>query len=708
MIARLFMIGVLLGFGQSVLLPAVGSGADTEQQVASGAAVGPEPTGLILRAETLDYYTAEHRLVAAGNVSVMYGNTRVFADRLEVNTDTGTGTAWGQVRLLTPEDDVQASRLDFNLTTEHGLLYDGVGVVTGVYHVAGKRITRLGPKSFEVQRGRVTTCTAHTPDWEFRARETQIGLGDYVTLTHPSFWIKGVPVFYLPYFIFPLKDERTSGFLPPHVGYSGVDGAVVETRFYWAMADWMDATVGLEYLSEKGVKPEVEYRYAIDPQSDGRLEAALIREQDTDNTLWRVFIQQRQEFGWDMRGLTQIDLRSDDDLLRRFSRDLRTESMVHTASFSTLTKRFANSALTVLGESFDGIPDSGFDQQFRRLPALRFSQFPTPLFGLAFFAVDASYSRLNATEIVDNTSVQRLDLFPRLTIPLHVAPWMQFTVTGGVHETFYDHKVERASNLSRHLVDVRTHLQGPAWRRRYERADAPRAFIHLIETRLAYRYAPEVDQDDIPPFEVLNQDEHFLDPLETDSLVDRILPANYVKVLLSSRLFVVGSDPGTSPQVREVAHLGISQGFDMQRATQGDGTLPGPFELDMALRLLPRWRLDSAYRLNPLAGALQASNIRLGFVMRPGWTVRAAHQYRQDPDVQYLSGGLRVTPLKGLQVGYDMRFDGLTGTLRSHLISFSYVAQCWSVDGYLRIRNTEDTPFFASTSFFIQFNLFHF
>lgn len=701
------------------LLLVAGDGATAQQQPTSQGNTARAEQDVVLRAETLEYFERERRLVAAGKVTVVYGETRLFADRLDMNTDSGIGTAFGHVRLLTPEDDIQASRLDFNLTSEQGLLYDGIGIVSDVYHIAGERIARLGPKTLAVQRGRVTTCTQATPDWEFRVREAQIGLGDYVTLKQPSFWVKGIPVWYLPYFIFPIKAERTTGFLTPRVGYNSNDGAVAKTEFFWAVTDWMDTTVGLEYLSERGVKPEAEFRYAIDPLSDGQIEGAFIRDQKSDDTLWRVLIQQRQEFGWGLRGLTQIDLRSQRDLLRRFSRDINQESQVRTASFGALTKRFMDSTLTLAGASFDGIPDSGSSQQFRRLPTLQFDQFPTPLFGVALFAVEASYTRLSDSDIGDNTAVQRLDLFPHLSVPLQMAPWMRLTITGGVHETFYDHRVMQVSgtvgqpielrdrHVSRQLPDLRAHLEGPALWRRYQGTGNGSAFIHVIATRLDYRYVPGMNQDDLPPFETLEEDVHFLDPLETFTLIDRIEATNYAKVSLVNYLFAQGIGGTTSGSGREVARLVLSQGLDFRQGRAGGGRLLGPLDVEMEFNFWSRWRLISALRLEPSTGDLDASSTRLMVALPLGLSVRAGHNYRQNPDVQYVSAGFGASLLQGLRVDYDFRYDGLSGTFREHLISLHYLAQCWSVDMSFRLRETEDTPFFAGTSFFIQINLLH-
>ena len=661
-----------------------------------------------LRAETLEFFQREDRLVATGQVVLESGAARMLADRLEVNTETGVGTATGQVRLLTPDDDVRASRLDFNLSAEQGLLYDAVGTVFGGYQIAGQQIERLGPKAYKVQRGVLTTCTQDTPDWAFRSREAHIGVGDYVTLKHPSFWIKGIPVFYLPYFIFPIKDQRTTGLLPPRVGYTSNDGATAQTAFYWAMADWVDATVGARVFSKRGIMPEVELRYAVDPLSDGRLQGAVIEDRETDDTLWRVFLQQRQEFGWGLRGLTQIDLRSDRDIVRRFSGDIRRESQVRTVSFGDLTKRFHHSVVTVAGASFDGIPEGGSTQQFRRLPTLQFNHLPTVLLGFAFVELDASYTRFSATDVVQDETVQRLDLFPRLTLPVPLAPWLNVAFTGGVRGTFYDRRIDSSSSKTREVPEFRTHVEGPSLRRRYTVDGPHRAFTHVIATRLDYRYVPRVTQRDLPAFEALDDELHFIDPLEAVTLVDRIEAANYAKASIVNRVFALGTWGAAPGQMREVARLVLSQGFDIRQATVKDGQLWGPLDVEIELFLFQRLTLMSDLRVAASDGDLDASSARLRIAVAPGWSLVVGHNYRQQPDVQYVSGGIRAAFQERLRLGYTVRYDGLSGVVREHRWSLQFLADCWQVDMQLRIRDTEDAPFFSSTSFFIRFNLFHF
>src|SRR5262249_22442124 len=150
-------------------------------------------------------------------------------------------------------------------------------------------------------------------------------------------------------------------------------GYTMGNEFFWAMADWADSTIGLEYLSKGGVMPSVEMRYALDPASDGQLKFAFLRDRTMDNQdLYRLLIQQRHDFGWGIRGVTQLDQRSEGDLVRQFSQSIAEESAIRTASFGTLTKLFTNEGVTLEGTRYKGIPAGGTTAQFHYLPRMRF------------------------------------------------------------------------------------------------------------------------------------------------------------------------------------------------------------------------------------------------------------------------------------------------------------------------------------------------
>ena len=682
------------------LLTACPLAADTPTAGEQPCAAPPGLTadsGILLEAQELEYFEAENRLEATGKVAVTYGDTVLLADRLDMNTADGVGSATGEVRLSTPEGRFQASRMDFDLTREQGLVYHVKGVIDDRFYVSGEKLERLGPERFVAHRGRLTTCTGPVPAWEFGARRARIGGGNYVTLQHPTLRIKGVPVFYLPYALLPYRDARTTGFLAPDLGVDSEHGAVVRQEFFWAMTDWMDSTLGLEYFGERGARPFAEYRYRLDPRSDGQVQGSFIRDRTTGEDLWQVLARNRQAFGWDVNGVMQLDLRSERDIERRFGRTIQQESRTQTTSFASLDKRFANGRVTVQANAFRGIPDSGSETTFERLPSLRLEQFQTPVLGLAYVSLSAAADRMRASTVDSRATVQRLDLFPRLSVPLRVTPWLQVTGSAGLRQTLYHTGAAPDGEASRAVVDVRAAVDGPAWHRRYPRQGG--ALVHLLATGLEYRYVPETDQDDLPAYDTLDAAEHGLDPLQTLTLLDRIGAANYVRLRLANYLYTRRG----AANLREAARVIVSQGFHAGDGLPGEraGQL-GPLDLDVGARLGSLGSLESMLRVAPRTGDVQIANWRVAVDLPSGRSVFVQGHYRRNPDVRYVIGGASVPVLKGLTAGYNTRYDGARGEFRDHTAMLLYEAQCWRVRGSLRLRRD------GARTFLMEANLLYF
>src|SRR5699024_7780254 len=73
--------------------------------------------------------------------------------------------------------------------------------------------------------------------------------------------IYGLPVFYFPYFNFPIDDRRHTGFLVPVYGSSSDSGYMLALPYYINLAPNYDATVVPRFLSERGVQLSGQFRY---------------------------------------------------------------------------------------------------------------------------------------------------------------------------------------------------------------------------------------------------------------------------------------------------------------------------------------------------------------------------------------------------------------------------------------------------------------
>lgn len=123
-------------------------------------------------------------------------------------------------------------------------------------------LTRYADKSIETQQSRITYCEPGNDDWAIRAQEMTLYPAEgYGESWHTRFEVAGVPVFYLPYFYFPLDDTRRSGLLYPTLSNSETDGYDLAIPYYFNIAPNVDDTLTARLIEHRGLLLENEARY---------------------------------------------------------------------------------------------------------------------------------------------------------------------------------------------------------------------------------------------------------------------------------------------------------------------------------------------------------------------------------------------------------------------------------------------------------------
>ena len=111
------------------------------------------------------------------------------------------------------------------------------------------------PKIYTFTDASYSTCPPTSEQWNVKAKTLTLnkntGRG---TATHARLYVKGVPVFYAPYFNFPIDARRQTGFLFPKVGSSNQYGPFFRAPFYWNLAPNYDTTITPSYLSKSGLQ----------------------------------------------------------------------------------------------------------------------------------------------------------------------------------------------------------------------------------------------------------------------------------------------------------------------------------------------------------------------------------------------------------------------------------------------------------------------
>src|SRR5215468_7471370 len=168
---------------------------------------GSEAT--ILADQILQVGGSNDLMIAIGNVEITQGRTRLLADRIEVNRDTGEAVAQGKVVFFDGQDRLVGDRVDYNLKTGTGVVYDGSTFSAPYYHLSGERMDRVGEGIYRVRRGVFTTCEGDEPDWSFKMGSATADLNEGIWGTNGSFWVKNLPLIpYVPFFAAAIRRER--------------------------------------------------------------------------------------------------------------------------------------------------------------------------------------------------------------------------------------------------------------------------------------------------------------------------------------------------------------------------------------------------------------------------------------------------------------------------------------------------------------------
>jgi len=124
------------------------------------------------------------------------------------------------------------------------------------------RLLRLQDGRLRLENSSYTYCPPGVESWQLRADNIMLdkeeGFGE---AQDAVLEVGGVPIFYAPYFTFPIDDRRRSGFLYPTFNVSDDNGVDLAVPYYFNLAENYDDTLVARLISERGLMLENEFRY---------------------------------------------------------------------------------------------------------------------------------------------------------------------------------------------------------------------------------------------------------------------------------------------------------------------------------------------------------------------------------------------------------------------------------------------------------------
>ncbi len=561
------------------------------------AAEAPASRPIHIQADQLTYYKATKTYEGKGAVVVVQGPLRLEADEAVLDVGTGQLKAVGGVHLNDGFRDIHGDRMDFNVNTTKGVIFHGrLFVLEGNFTVDARVMERLSDEQYRIEEASFTTCSVlegETAPWRFTSEKAELEVEGFLYARHTKFCILDVPVFYMPAILFPAKRERATGLLFPSLGASSREGFKIRQALFWDISPSQDATVALDYRGKVGTGADLEYRYYLSRNSDGRVWTRYFKDNQLNAKRWDLIYMHRTDFSNDLKGRININYVNQKDTFRALSEDILQRVAVFQESQAFLSQRWDNHVLYGLTRFSQNLTSLSDKTVLQTLPQVGYSLAPAKLWGgiPVYGGLDITFDSFYRQQGLD---ARRADLFPRLWAPVPVDRYLTITPLVGVRQTWYSRSVRSSDAVTREAG----YFSGTADTRLIRRftQEGGDTVTHKIEPAVTYEYLAPSRQADIPFF--------------TD--LDRFTRKNLLTYSLTNRLSTLVFD-GEKRNYLEAGYVRLTQSQHLSSSPTGKpwSDLRGEFIARTAVPVSAELDVDVFYSHAQSAVSVFNSDLRM-------------------------------------------------------------------------------------------------
>lgn len=464
---------------------------------------------------------------ADGNVDIRYEDTRLRADHVEFNDETKEASARGHVQFDRDTQHLEGDSANYNIRSGQGTFTHIRGTIAverrpnhsvllspnPLYFVA-EEVERTDESTYVLHHAWVTVCDPERPKWKFYAPKATVHLEKTLAMEGANFRLFSVPVIYLPYADLPIERRtRQSGFLIPEISRSTNKGFIFGDEFYWAPTEWLDTTVGVAILSRRGWSQTASFRarpwegtrvdasyFAVEDRGVPQPGGGRIKQGGHEYHLgFDAFLPQGWRSVVDLNGLSSSTFRLAFGATFSNAVNLRGNSAAFltnnfhgfSVNFAAVSDRFFLSASPATTVTLRKAPEGRFssvDQApWERLPIY---------FGFQVFTGTVHRAE-EATQSFETPSmVQRSEIAPSVTMPLHWGPWLGVTPSFTLRSTRYGAQIENGAVVNQSFVrateEFSVDLRPPSLEHIWDDGEA--RWKHSIEPQVVYRYVNGVNQ----------------------------------------------------------------------------------------------------------------------------------------------------------------------------------------------------------------------
>lgn len=642
-----------------------------------------------------------------GKVRVVQGGQEFSSEALNYDDAHRTVQVRAESLFRSKQLDIKSQSADFDLNSQSGAF-------RSTYFTLPSRAARGSADEIRVaQEGtadihkiRYTTCGPDSNAWYLVAGTVHLDYNEGMgSATNAWLELDNIPVFYAPYFRFPIDNNRHTGLLFPTIGITQNTGFDFRQPVYLNIAPNIDDTFTPRYMSKRGTQLGNSFRYLFE-QSEGKVDLEYLNK-DRETGTRRRFFELQHDSLINQRLALDVHIAdvSDDQYFEDFGGTRIDSSALTYLDRSARLTYQAPAAYTInaIVQDYQTIDSTILpaDEPYRRVPEIRLDALTPNSFYNTRAGFGGEYDYFTRPNSVDG---QRLDLQPFLRMAKDEISWYTNSQVDARYTAYALSNTAPGQPSSPARAVPTFSTEGGL---RFERV-TDSGSVQTLEPRLMYLYTPYRNQDNIPTFDSGEPDFDITELFSRNrySGIDRISDANQAAFALSSRLL----DPSTG-QVRLTATVGQIYRFVAPRVTLPGFTSPGSGATDfistLDYKISSHWAASSLLQWAP--GDHQFNRANFAVRYREDETISSGKRldviYRYRRGVLEQSDMVASLPLfEGWRVAGRWRYSIADERTLDVLGGLEYETCCWAVRTSYR-RYVANTTGHFDNGIYIQLEL---
>ncbi len=408
--------------------------------------------------DTVEYFHEEEKVVGTGHVSIDYEGANLTADKVTVYMNSKLAVAEGNVVLTQKGSVYKGAKGEYNFEKKVGNVSQMDGFIEPSFYGKAQKIEKVSDTHYRASNGYVTTCCGDSPFYKIQAQQVDIYPAQKVVIKNALVLVKGIPIFYIPYYVQPLFDfERFPVQVVP--GKNLEWGAFLLSKWRYNLVNTPSVeskgNILVDYRERRGIGAGVENYYRSDTLGRGAARFYTIDDHEPpkgidpqrDRVQWR----HQASLGESTTLTTELNSLSDATVIKDFFfREEYERSAFPDNYVSLITARPEYTFSVLYRQQFDDI-----FSVVERTPELRFDTHNRQFADTPFYLrQELQFSNLKKqfANSEDNLTALRLDVNHTLTYAGHVGA-VSVAPHLGTRQTYYSRETAGDRELLRGTFD---------------------------------------------------------------------------------------------------------------------------------------------------------------------------------------------------------------------------------------------------------------